>query len=201
MNTLHDRSSRRPHAGASIFGAALVAMLLRGDVARAQPRGGRAFPEFSVDDLEGTRHTRHDLTGRWTVICAMTDKDIGPALERWWRPIELVMPPGSRMLTFTALDIFALVPSSTVRSSARERTPRSHWNTVWLSRDGSLASQLGLGDSELPWVFVVDPQGTVVLTLHGEFDAAGLARIAAALPRPGLSGPVDAGAPGDVPRD
>lgn len=162
----------------------------------AEPRAGQPMPAFSVNDLEGTRHTQRDLLGSYTVICTLTDKDSGPAVEAWWRPLEIAIPAGTPMLTFTALDIFGLVPTGTILSQARERTPRPQWRQVWFSRDGSLAESLGLESDETPWVFVVDPRGRVVVSIHAAFSAAGLARVVGAIPRaPTRMQPVpDAGA-------
>ena len=83
-----------------------------------EPRAGLAMPTFRVDDLEGTHHSQRDLLGTYTVICAMTDKDIGDALEAWWRPIEAGIPAGTRLLSFTALNIFPIVPTDTIVSQA-----------------------------------------------------------------------------------
>lgn len=160
-----------------------VLVLSMASTGYSQPRVGQPIPSFAVNDLEGTRHTQADLLGRYTVICAMTDKDIGAALEAWWRPLEVAVPPGTPMLTFTALDIFGLVPTETILVQARERTPRAHWNRVWFSRDGSLAEQLGLGDSETPWVFVVDPRGRVLASVHAAFSPANLSRVISVIPR------------------
>jgi len=55
------------------------------------------------------------------------------------------------------------------------------WETIWFSRDGSFAEQLGLDESETPWVFVVDPSGRVALSLHAEASPAGAARVLAAV--------------------
>ena len=161
-----------------------IYFLLRPSTVASQPRVGQALPTFVVQDLAGTRHTPRDLVGEYTVICAMTDKDIGDTLEAWWRAVELGVPPGTRMLTFSALDLFGLIPTSTVVSLARERTPRNHWSTVWLSRDGSLAESLGLADSELPWVFVLDRSGRVLVRVHAVLNSADLTRVLAAIPRP-----------------
>lgn len=150
-------------------------------VAWAVPRPGRALPAVSVTDLAGTRHTERDLTGQWTVAFAMTDKDVGANVTAWWRQIEGRVPPSTRLLTFVALDLFVLVPTATVVSQAREATPRSRWHTVWFSRDGSFADQLGLPESEIPWVFVLDPSGRVVESLHADVDAEGVARVVAAI--------------------
>ena len=147
----------------------------------AVPQPGRALPAVSVTDLSGTRHTERELTGQWTVAFAMTDKDVGPNVTAWWRQIESRMPASTRVLYFVALDLFALVPTATVLSQAREATPRSRWHTVWFSRDGSFADQLGLPESETPWVFVLDPAGRVVESIHADVDAAGVARVLSAV--------------------
>lgn len=161
--------------------ALLIALSLAA-VAVAEPRPGGAVPPFRVDDLEGTHHTERDLLGAYTVVCAMSDSDVGPALAAWWRALEGAAPRGTRMLTFSALDLFALIPTATVRAQARSRTPRTQWRMVWLSRDGSLAAQLGLPESEVPWVFVVAPDGRVVASAHAALNPADLARLVAALP-------------------
>lgn len=149
--------------------------------ALAEPQPGRAFPSFRVDDLAGTHRTERDLRGRWTVALAMTDKDIGPQLTAWRRQLGERLPPHARVLNLVALDIFGLVATSTVVGQARERTPRPMWESVWFSRDGALAEQLGLADSETPWVFVVDPDGRVALNVHAEATPAGVARVLAAV--------------------
>lgn len=148
--------------------------------AQAEPVVGRAFPSFTVSDLNGASRTHHDLTGRWRVVFAMSDKDTGPALTSWYRRVESAIPDAARV-TLVAIDLFGLIPTSTVVSQARENTPRTRWGEVWLSRDGSLAHALGLPESETPWVFVIDPAGRVVEAVHATVDDAGVARVRAAL--------------------
>lgn len=149
--------------------------------AMAVPQVGRALPSVSVNDLSGTHHTERDLAGQWTIALTMTDKDCGDAVGRWFRQLRGSVPASTRVLTFVAIDLFPLVPTSTILSQAREATPRHQWSTVWFSRDGSFANQLGLPESETPWVFVIDPQGRVVESIHAEMSAAGAARIVAAV--------------------
>lgn len=161
----------------------VLAMALS-STALAEPQPGRAMPAVSVNDLSGTHHTERDLTGQWTIAFAMTDKDCGDAVGRWFQLVRPQVPAATRMLTFVAIDLFPLVPTSTVLSQAREATPRNAWSTVWFSRDGSFAEQLGLPESETPWVFVIDPTGRVVESIHASASAAGVARVAAALNRP-----------------
>ena len=149
--------------------------------ALAVPQPGRVVPSVSVNDLGGVHHTERDLTGQWTVVIAMTDKDVGPNLATWWRQIQGRVPEGTRMLSFVALDLFALVPTATVLSQARDATPRDAWHSVWFSRDGSFAQQLGLPESETPWVFVIDPSGRVVESIHANANPGGVARVLTAV--------------------
>ncbi|MEZ4390494.1 MAG: hypothetical protein R3A48_05310 [Polyangiales bacterium] len=147
----------------------------------AEPSVGARMPSFRVNDLTGSTRTERDLVGGWSVVFAMTDKDVGPDLTAWWRRVEAAVPQGTRMYTFVALDLFPLIPTDTIVSQARDSTPRSRWNTVWLSRDGSFARSLGLPEVEMPWVFVIDPGGRVAAALHERVSAAGLNRVIAAL--------------------
>lgn len=151
--------------------------------AMAVPQAGRTMPSVSVSDLSGTQHTERDLTGQWTIAFAMTDKDCGDAVGRWFHGVRGQVPASTRLLTFVAIDLFPLVPTATVLSQARERTPRHQWHTVWFSRDGSFANQLGLPESETPWVFVIDPSGRVVESIHANANDAGIARVVAAVGR------------------
>ncbi|MEZ4408133.1 MAG: hypothetical protein R3A52_16900 [Polyangiales bacterium] len=149
--------------------------------ADATPQVGRAMPRFAVNDLNGARRTDQDLRGHWSIVFAMTDKDTGPALRAWWQRVERSAPPGTQMYTFAALDLFGMIPTSTVVSQARDSAPRSRWNRVFLSRDGSLAEQLGLPESETPWVFVVAPDGRVVESIHAPVNEAHAQRVLDAL--------------------
>lgn len=147
----------------------------------ADPVVGAHLPRFSVSDLNGTTHSERDLVGGWSVVLAMTDKDVGDDLTLWWRRLDGAIPRGTRLYTFAALNLFPLIPTATIVSQAREATPRSRWNSVWLSRDGSFARSLGLAEVETPWVFVVDPTGRVVVTVHDRVNDADFARVLGAL--------------------
>lgn len=163
------------------FVAALAALCALTSDAWAVPQAGRAFPAFTVRDLNGGTHTHRNFTGRWTVVFAMSDKDTGPALTTWCLRVQRAIPEVAR-ITLVAIDLFPLIPTATVFSQARDNTPRERWGEVWLSRDGELAASLGLPESEAPWVFVVDPSGRVVEAVHGTLDDSGLARVLSALP-------------------
>ena len=97
-------------------------------------------------------------------------------------PEQYQAAPALPFITMAALDLFPLIPTGVLRSQAQESTPRSRWNEVWLSRDGSLARSLGLPESEVPWVAVVAPDGRVVEIVHALLNDEVFARIMAALP-------------------
>lgn len=163
--------------------AALTISLTLGPVrdAQASPAVGAPMPSFTVSDLNGTRHTERDLVGRWTVVLAMTDKDVGDDLTAWWRRLETVVPPNTRMLTFAALNLFPLIATDTIVGQARDATPRPRWGTVWLSRDGSFARSLGLPEVEMPWVYVINPEGRVVAVAHERVNDAAVRRLVSAI--------------------
>ncbi len=177
-----------------LFAVALALPL----VAQADPRPGQAVPSFTVDDIAGTTHTQRDLTGRWSVLFVMTDKDTSPHVGPWFHRVRSAAPQ-ARLITMAALDLFALVPTASVVSQARENTPRHGWSNVWLSRDGSLANSLGLPESEVPWVIVVNPAGRVAEIVHTTLNDAAFARIAAALPPPPPPAPTAPAAPPAAP--
>lgn len=160
--------------------ALLVAMMATLE-AHAAPRPGQAMPSFSVADLEGRVHTERELTGAWSVVIAISDKDSGPAVHAWFERALLGLPPSVRVVSMAALDLFPLIPTSTIVGRARADAPRHRWRTIWVSRDGSLASSLGLNEDEDPWVFVIDPSGRVTEVVHAGVDAAGIARVRRAL--------------------
>lgn len=138
---------------------ALALSLSAASTAWAVPVVGQTVPAFAVEDLNRTTHTHRDLTGRYTVVFAMSDKDAAPSLRAWWGRVAPVAPGGTRIVTVAALDLFGMIPTDTIVSEARDATPRARWSDVWLSRNGALAESLGLPESETPFVFVIAPTG------------------------------------------
>lgn len=149
------------------------------------PSPGRSVPRFQVDDLSGARRSDQDLQGRWTVAVAISDKDAGEAMRAWWGVLESRLPRAVQRVSLVSIDIFGLVPTSTIVGRARDETPRARWGSVWLARDGSLAEQLGLPESETPWVFVIAPDGRVTASIHGAASAGLAEQVVTALPSNG----------------
>lgn len=167
----------------SMLAAVLVTALSA--TALSIPERGRAVPRFQVDDLSGTRRSEQDLHGRWTIAVAISDKDAGDRMRAWWRVLDGRIPSEVQRVSLISLDIFGIVPTSTILGRAREETPRARWGQVWLARDGSLAEQLGLPESETPWVFVIGPDGRVFNSVHGLADANLAEQVLGSLPQGG----------------
>lgn len=178
----------------------LLAATLIASVASAEPRVGERIPSFAVDDLNVVRRTENDLRG-WTIALIMTDKDASDGLTAWWEGLRDGIEGRATLLHVVAVDIFPLVPTSVVRSSARDRTPRDMWGRVWFSRDGELAEQLGLPSSETPWVLVIDPQRRVRVMVHADVSEAGVRRVLGALPAPAAPPATPPTPPPAVPAD
>lgn len=162
--------------------AALTVTVALAATAHAIPRENQPMPRFSVDDIAGARHTERDLRGHWSVALVITDKDCAGDLRAWFHRLHPALPDPQRLLSFVAVNIFPLVPTSALLSQARDASPRSRWNTVWMSRDGSFARALGLPEEELPWVLVIDPRGHVALMFHERVSDAAVNRVLAAVP-------------------
>ncbi|MEZ4392414.1 MAG: hypothetical protein R3A48_15100 [Polyangiales bacterium] len=177
---LGPRAQRSWRAGVLLRGG-LIAGLLFAWSALASPRPGQNLPSFRVGDLEGQTHTERDLLGSWSVVIVITDKDSGPAVHAWFERALLGLPSSVRVVSMAALSLFPLIPTSTILSRARSDAPRHRWRSIWVSRDGSLATSLGLEDGEDPWVFVLDPSGRVTEVVHAPVDESGVARLRAAL--------------------
>lgn len=162
---------------------ALLTCVFASTTARAVPEPGRAMPTLSARDLRGEAHSEREFNGHWTVAIAVTDKDIGPLVDAWWRALDAQMPHHVRRVSLVALDLFGMIPTSLVFSEAREAAPASRWSSIWLCRDGTLARQLDAPESETPWVLVVDPDGRVAARIHATVSADGVARVLQSIAR------------------
>lgn len=148
-----------------------VALALGSRTARATPRVGQRLPAFEVDDLTGRAHHSRELAGRYTFVLVGSDTDADSAMRRWGAAADRRLPPGAGRVTVLAFNLAFFIATATARSMARARTPESTWNTTWMERHGELAATLGLPESEVPFVFVLDPSGRIVAAAHCEVDA------------------------------
>jgi hypothetical protein len=146
------------------------------------PRVGETVPPFVMRDLTGAVRTQRDLTGVWQVCLLAGDDDALKAVADWFHRLRIAAP-GVPIMTLLATDLFAFLPTSSLVNDLRESTPRHRWREVWVARDGLLVGSLSIFDTDVPWVWVVDPQGRVAESLYGDVSPAGLGRVLSALPR------------------
>src|SRR5689334_10644693 len=100
--------------------------------ALADPRPGAAFPSFSARDLSDRWHNQRELSGRRTLVVALSGPDAGDAAAQWVTAASSRYHGGVRVVTLVALDMPFYAPDGIVRSQARARSAQSRWQHTWL---------------------------------------------------------------------
>jgi hypothetical protein len=157
-----------------------------------RPGVGEPLPGFTARDLLGKEHSSQEYQGRPTLLVAITDKDAGEEMRRWFEAADQHVPGHIQRESVISLRLPFFVGLGTVRSRVQEQVPRPFWDDTLLDRDGSLAQTLGLGSSELPSVFALDSQGRVLAVVRGRADSPQASRIWSSLnstPAPNTSPP------------
>lgn len=157
-----------PRRTALALPAALGALALP-KIAAAEPRVGAAFPSFSAHDLNGGAHSNRELTGRRRFVSVITGMDASEPMRAWLDQAEARLGRSrGNVVALVALELSFVAWDGIVRSQARSHTPNWRWPWVWLERDGSLTRAVGLPNgSAIPWVYIVEPNGTVSRWIHG----------------------------------
>jgi len=85
-------------------------------------------------------------------------------------------------VTLVSLDLSHFVPTNFARNAARDRTPREYWHTTWFDRSGSIRRAFGFPHGDrVPYVMVVDRNGSVTAATHSEFSPGAAQTIWSAL--------------------
>lgn len=168
-------SARRgvgPRRRAGLAALTVAGALLLVPVAEAVPRPGETLPSFSAKDLNGTEHESRELLGQRTLVVAMTDRDGGDAMQRWFDAADTRLGKGRYQSTaLISLKLPFFVSGGAARGRAKEKVPQEFWEETWLDRDGRMAKVLALPKSREPFVFVVDAEGRVLASVHGPADS------------------------------
>jgi len=137
--------------------------------ASAAPSVGAAFPSFSAHDLNGGAHSHRELSGRKRFVSVITGMDASEPMRAWLDQAEARLGRSrGNVIALVALEFSFIAFDGIVRSQARAHTPNHRWPFVWMERDGSLTRSLGLPNgSNLPWVYIVEANGTVSRWIHG----------------------------------
>lgn len=148
----------------------------------ALPKPGEPLPAFSAKDLNGTEHESRELLGHRTLVVAMTDRNGGDAMQRWFDAADARLGKGRyQSMALISLKLPFFVSGGAARSRAKQKVPREFWEETWLDRDGRMAKVLALPRSREPFVFVVDAEGRVLASVHGPADSPEAGRIWSAL--------------------
>ena len=149
--------------------------------ALAAPRSGDPFPNMSAQDLTGAVHSTAELTGRRTLVVAITNRGAGNAMRAWYAAADSRMPSNVGRESLLSLRLPFFVSMGQARDKARAQVPQQYWQATLLDR-GEMAKQLGLDDGQVPYVFVLDERGVVVAAVHATVDSPQAREIWTAFP-------------------
>jgi hypothetical protein len=166
--------SRDPSRG---WKAVLVTSVIALPSLAAVPAPGSVLPSFTAEDLLGQEHTSREYEGKATLLVAITDKNAGDEMRRWFEAAEAHAPDGVQRESIISLHLPFFVGIGTVRHRVKQQVPQPHWDDTLLDRNGAMARVLGLDSSKKPYVFALDEHGRVLAAVHGPADSPDAARI------------------------
>jgi len=141
------------------------------------PEPGAPLPSFTAKDLLGQEHSSQEYQGQRTLLVAITDKNAGDEMQRWFDAADAHAPASVQRESIISLRLPFFVSLGTARNPARPKVPRQYWDDTLMDRDGALARTLGLASSKAPYVFALDEHGRVLASAHGTPDSPEAQRI------------------------
>jgi hypothetical protein len=150
--------------------------------ARAAPGPGAPLPAFSGEDLLGREHSSREYTGHPTLLVAITDKNAGEEMRKWFEAADDHAPEQVQRESIISLHLPFFVGINTARGRAKPQVPRQYWDDTLLDRNGAMAEALGLESSKKPYVFLLDDNGHVLASVHGSASSPEAQQIWTALP-------------------
>lgn len=156
-------------------------------LALAAPNPGQRFPGLVAKDVEGKPQRLEDLLGKGkgpTLIVAITDRGASDEMRAWFKEADKIDLPDDRRISIVSLNLSFLVTDDYARSKAREEIPQRFWYRSLMDKNGKMAEELGLSKGDVPWAWVVAPDGKVLASAHGKVDVPGASSIWKALKTP-----------------
>lgn len=147
----------------------------------AAPKTGERFPIFAAVDVAGQPQSTASFRGAPTLVVVITERGAGDAMRAWFEG-ALKRAPTVRQKGIISIGLPIFVSESYARSKAREQIPQKYWHDNLFDGHRSMAKRLGVSESDIPWVFVLDAEGHIVAGVHAlaETPAANAAWIALA---------------------
>jgi predicted transcriptional regulator len=155
-----------------LAGVFALACALGASTANAVPALHTPLPPFRSADITGQPHHSGELRGQPMLVAVLTSSEAGDVARAWTQEADRrFRGTNVKLVTLVSLDLSPFVPTSMVRSAARDQTPRNEWHTTWIDRNGGVRRALGLrsGDHQ-PYLFAIDAQGRVQGWAHGRYD-------------------------------
>ena len=94
--------------------------------------------------------------GRPTLLVAITDKDAGDEMKRWFDAADAHAPASVQRESIISIHTPFFVGLGTVRDRVQPRVPEQYWGDTLVDRDGGMAKTLGLDSSHEPYIFALE---------------------------------------------
>lgn len=140
--------------------------------ASAAPKTGELFPSFIALDVTGQKQSTARFRGTTTLIVAITERGAGDAMRAWFLGAR-ERNPKAHQVGIISISVPFFVSDSYARSKAREKIPQQYWHDNLFDSNQQMARFLGLPESGIPWVFVLDAQGRIVAQTHALAETNG----------------------------
>jgi hypothetical protein len=140
-------------------------------LAAAAMGAGGTFPTFVAEDLNGEPRHTDDWIEDPTLVVVVTHQRASEQARAWYEEADVRAPDVHRQMLIS-LQLPFLIGIETARSRAREQVSEENWPHTLLDRDGAMAETLGLPVSSDAIVFVLDGDGRVLASAHGDPDEA-----------------------------
>lgn len=161
----------------------LACLLLVPTAALAIPSAGETLPSIKAPDVTEAPRDLQALLAQskeLTLVVAITDRDAGDEMRAWYEKAD-EMAKESNRISIISINVPFYVSDEYARSKARAQVPPRWESQTLMDTDEKMAKMLGMKESKTPYVFVVNPQGKVLASVHAKAGSPEAAQIWQAL--------------------
>lgn len=127
----------------------------------AQWPAGREFPPVQGHDITGQPRALSSYRGQKLLLVVMTHREASGQVSEWMKDAARRFP-ALPALALVSLRLPFFVKTDWVRARMKAQVPEAKWAHTWFDRHGQMKQVLGLSESQLPWVVVLDEHGRVL---------------------------------------
>ena len=112
-------------------------------------------------DITGQPRALASYRGQKLLLVVMTHPKARGEVSEWMKDAARRFPT-LPALALVSLRLPFFVKTDWVRARMKAQVPEAKWTHTWFDRHGQMKQVLGLSESELPWVVVLDEHGRVL---------------------------------------